>query len=76
MPTDKDELIWGLMRGIARALVDNDQAVDVEVQDQNGSTTHNLRVASSDLGKTIGREGRTARSLRVILRSASMKFHR
>ena len=76
MQDDHDELICGLVSGIVRTLVDNDQAVRVELQGDNDSVTLNLHVAISDLGKVIGKQGRTARALRVILSLISSKLQR
>ena len=63
-----------LMLEITRALVDEPQAVQVDVQQDTGSTVLRLRVSARDLGKVIGKQGRTARSLRTILGAASMKL--
>lgn len=59
---------------IARALVDNPAAVTVESIKQPETTVLRLRVAQADVGKVIGKQGRTARSLRTILGAASMKL--
>lgn len=62
-----------LMMEIARALVDNPESVSVEALQDGEGTILRLRVAQSDVGKVIGKQGRTARSLRTILSAASMK---
>jgi len=63
-----------LVADIARALVDSPEDVTVEsVPEQDGGTVLRLHVAPSDVGKVIGKQGRTARSLRTILSAASMK---
>ena len=62
-----------LVLEIARALVDAPEAVEVEAFDADGATVLRLRVAPSDIGKVIGKQGRTARCLRTILGAASMK---
>jgi predicted RNA-binding protein YlqC (UPF0109 family) len=62
-----------LVKEIARALVDNPENVSVEALQDGEGTVLRLRVASSDVGKVIGKQGRTARSLRTILSAASMK---
>jgi hypothetical protein len=62
-----------LVLEIARALVDEPDAVQVEASDAEGATVLRLRVAPSDIGKVIGKQGRTARCLRTILGAASMK---
>lgn len=64
----------GLVGDIARALVDFPENVSVEAFDEDDSTVIRLRVASSDIGKVIGKQGRTARSMRTILAAASMKL--
>jgi predicted RNA-binding protein YlqC (UPF0109 family) len=63
-----------LVGEIARALVDETDKVLVEVLTSGDSTVLRLHVAPSDIGKMIGKQGRTARSLRTILGAASMKL--
>lgn len=65
-----------LISEIACALVDNVDAVVVETLTEMDSTVIRLRVAPEDIGKVIGKQGRTARSLRTILSAASMKLKR
>ncbi len=62
-----------LVSGMVKALVDHPNEVIVETADDNGGTVLLLRVAPADLGKVIGKQGRTARSMRTILGAASMK---
>jgi uncharacterized protein len=64
-----------LVREIARALVDSPDAVEVESIDRDENTVLRLRVAPEDVGKVIGKQGRTARSVRTILGAVSMKLH-
>lgn len=65
-----------LVTEIARALVDiPDEVVVREVQGEQ-VTVLELRVAPSDLGKVIGKQGRTARSIRTLLGAAGMKLNR
>jgi len=65
-----------LVEFIAKALVNEPAAVVVnEVRGDNGSVLE-LKVAPGDLGKVIGRQGRTARSLRTIVAAGGMKFRR
>lgn len=64
-----------LVAEIARALVDDPGAVEVELQQHEESSVLRLRVAPSDVGKVIGKQGRTARSMRTILGAVSMKQH-
>jgi predicted RNA-binding protein YlqC (UPF0109 family) len=68
---DVDELV----REIARALVDEPAEVQVESVDRDDNTVLKLRVAPQDVGKVIGKQGRTARSVRTILGAVSMKLH-
>ncbi len=63
-----------LVLEITRALVDETEAVQLDVLNDAGSTVLRLRVSPRDLGKVIGKQGRTARSLRTILGAASMKL--
>lgn len=64
-----------LIAGIAKALVDSPEDVSVQAITDQDSTILRLQVAQSDVGKIIGKQGRTARSLRTILSAASMKVH-
>jgi predicted RNA-binding protein YlqC (UPF0109 family) len=69
------ELMKQLILEIVQALVDQPDEVSVEMIADNESTVIRLRVAHQDIGKVIGKQGRTARSLRTILGAASMKLH-
>jgi len=64
-----------LVREIARALVDEPDAVEVESVSREENTVLRLKVAPGDVGKVIGKQGRTARSVRTILGAVSMKVH-
>jgi predicted RNA-binding protein YlqC (UPF0109 family) len=64
-----------LVREIARALVDEPDAVEVEAVSREENTVLRLKVAPQDVGKVIGKQGRTARSVRTILGAVSMKMH-
>jgi uncharacterized protein len=72
---DKPDNMQELVTEIARALVDEPGAVIVEAVEREESTVLRLRVAPSDVGKVIGKQGRTARSMRTILGAVSMKHH-
>ena len=63
-----------LIEQIAKALVDNPDEVSVNAIEGEQTTVLELRVAQSDLGKVIGKQGRTARSIRTILSAAGMKL--
>jgi len=58
---------------IARALVDHPEQVTVSEIEGNQTSVLELKVAKEDLGKVIGKQGRTARALRTILSAASAK---
>jgi predicted RNA-binding protein YlqC (UPF0109 family) len=63
-----------LIESIAKALVDNPEQVSVRAVEGEQVTVLELRVHPSDLGKVIGKQGRTARSVRTILNAAGMKL--
>jgi predicted RNA-binding protein YlqC (UPF0109 family) len=63
-----------LIEAIAKALVDNPDQVSVRAVEGEQVTVLELRVHPSDLGKVIGKQGRTARSIRTILNAAGMKL--
>ncbi len=62
-----------LVKYIAQALVDNSDAVAVSEIEGEQTSVIELRVAKEDLGKIIGKHGRTAQSIRTILSAASAK---
>jgi hypothetical protein len=64
-----------LILEIVQALVDEPDAVSVEVIEDRDATVLSVCVSPADIGKVIGKQGRTARSLRTILGAASMKLH-
>ncbi len=63
-----------LVEQIAQALVDAPADVQVTPVEEGDATVLELRVAQTDLGKVIGKQGRTAKSIRTILGAASMKL--
>ena len=63
-----------LIEQIAKALVDNPEQVSVRLIEGEQTTVFELRVAQSDLGKVIGKQGRTASSIRTIISAAGMKL--
>jgi predicted RNA-binding protein YlqC (UPF0109 family) len=62
-----------LLEVIAKALVSNPDNVSVNEVEGERSLILELRVASEDMGKVIGRQGRIARAIRTVVRSASAK---
>ena len=70
----KDGSIKELIEEVAKALVDQPDQVSVNEVDGEATTVLELRVAQQDLGKVIGKQGRTARAIRTILGAAGMKL--
>jgi uncharacterized protein len=62
-----------LVATIARALVDEPDAIDVREIEEGNHTIIELRVAKSDIGKVIGKDGKTAQSIRMLLTAACQK---
>ena len=71
-----DDIIKNLVVTMAKALVDKSDEVEVTEVEGEQTTVVELKVAKDDLGKVIGKEGRTARALRIILSAASSKLRR
>ncbi|HEY7912100.1 MAG TPA: KH domain-containing protein [Blastocatellia bacterium] len=69
-----DSSLREVVETIAKALVDNPDEVQVKEIDGETTTVLELRVAPPDLGKVIGKQGRTARAIRTLLRAAGMKL--
>ena len=65
-----------LVEFVAKSLVDNADAVRIRTHERDQSTIIELEVAPDDLGKVIGRQGRTARAIRAILAAAGQKARR
>lgn len=65
-----------LVELIAKALVDNPDKVQVSELEGEQTTILELKVAQEDLGKVIGKQGRTARAVRIILGASGMKLKR
>lgn len=73
--TEIDEL-KDLVQFIARALVDEPDEVSVDVVDGDDAVVLELTVAESDLGKVIGKDGRTARAMRALLSATSARLRK
>ncbi len=65
-----------LIKYMAQALVDNPDQVDVSEIVGEQTSVIELRVAKEDLGKVIGKQGRTAKAMRTILSAASTKIRK
>jgi hypothetical protein len=73
--TKETEEMQALVLQIAKALVDAPEDVNLDIVDKDTGSVLRLRVAPEDTGKVIGKQGRTARSIRTILAACSMKYH-
>ena len=62
-----------LVKVIALALVDNPDDVGVSTIEKDGETVIELKVAASDMGKVIGKQGRIAKAIRVVVKAAAAK---
>jgi len=71
-----EETIKQLVEMMAKALVDKPEAVEVTEVEGEQTTVIELKVAKEDLGKVIGKQGRTAHALRTILGAVSTKLRR
>jgi uncharacterized protein len=61
---------------VVKALVDDPESVEVREIERNGTTRIEVRVAQGDMGKIIGKQGRTVRALRSLVYAAGIKQHR
>ena len=62
-----------LVKSIALSLVDNPDEVSVATIEKEGETVIELKVATSDMGKVIGKQGRIAKAIRVVVKAAAAK---
>lgn len=62
-----------LVEVIAKALVDNPDAVEVKAVEGEKSTVLELKVAPEDMGKVIGKQGRIAKAIRTVVKAAATK---
>ena len=65
-----------LVQYLAKALVNNPDAVEVKETEAENASVLELRVAKEDLGRIIGKQGRTAKSIRTILNAAASRTNR
>jgi len=73
MPETMPGTMGDLLDYLARELVDDPDAVRVEQIDDERGVLLTLRVAQDDMGKVIGRGGRTARAIRIVMKAAGMR---
>ena len=69
-------MLKDLIEFIAKSLVDNPDSVSVAEIEGEQTSVIELKVAKEDLGKVIGKQGRTARAMRTILGAASTKVRK
>ncbi len=62
-----------LVKVLAKALVENPDAVEVEAVEENDRTVLKLHVAQEDMGRVIGKQGRIAKAIRTIVKSAATR---
>ncbi len=62
-----------LVKVLAKALVENPDAVEVESVEEDGRTVLKLHVAPDDMGRVIGKQGRIAKAIRTIVKSAATR---
>jgi predicted RNA-binding protein YlqC (UPF0109 family) len=62
-----------LVRTIAKSLVDNPDSVDVRTIESEEGVTIELRVAESDMGKVIGKQGRIAKAIRTVVKAVATR---
>ena len=67
------ESVTNLVRFVAQSLVDNPEAVDVREVEGPESVVIELRVEEGDMGKVIGKQGRIAKSIRTVVKGATVK---
>jgi predicted RNA-binding protein YlqC (UPF0109 family) len=65
-----------MIEQIAQALVDDPAQVSVNPVEEDGETVLELTVGPNDLGRVIGKQGRTARAMRNLLGAAGLKFNK
>ncbi len=58
---------------MARTIVDNPDEVEVTEEEEDGQFVYRLRVAESDMGKVIGKQGRIANAMRTLLKVAAVR---
>ena len=68
--------VRALVEQVAKALVDEPGQVSVSQVEEGGETVLELVVAPNDLGRVIGRQGRTARAMRTLLGAAGLRLHK
>ena len=65
-----------LLKFLVKALVENEDSVEVSKEEDEKAITYHVKVASNDIVKVIGKSGKTANSIRTILKSVGSKTHK
>jgi len=75
-PSDDATALKGLVELMARALVDHPDQVTVEASEEDATLVLRLRAASADVGRVIGKQGRTAKAMRTVLHAVAARSKR
>lgn len=65
-----------ILETIVKNLVDNKEAVEIKEINNEKSTVYEVKVAESDMGKVIGRQGKLAHSIRTVIKAVAIKEHK
>lgn len=65
-----------LLKFLVKSLVSNEDVVEIEKEEDEKTLTYRVKVASEDIGKVIGKNGRTAMSIRTVMKSVGSKSHK
>ena len=65
-----------ILQTIIENLVDNSEAVEIKQIDENNSIVFEVKVAEGDMGKVIGKQGRTAKSIRTVMKAVAAREHK
>lgn len=65
-----------LLKFLVKSLVNNEECVEIEKQEDEKTLTYRVKVDSEDIGKVIGKNGRTAMSIRNVMKSVGAKSHK
>ena len=65
-----------LLKFLVKALVEKEDEISVEKEEDETSITYHVKVAENDIGKVIGKAGKTANSIRTIMKSIGAKTHK
>ena len=65
-----------ILQTIIENLVDNPNAVEIKQTDETNSVLFEVKVAESDMGKVIGKQGKTAKSIRTVMKAVAAREHK